>query len=359
MAVTEASDHIIITDPSAKIIYVNRGVSQITGYSENELLGKTPAVWGNQMPKEFYEKMWHTIKIDKQPFVGELTNKKKNGQLYEAEFSVSPILDDNGEIIYFVGVERDITKAKEVEKSKNEFVSLASHQLRTPLTAINWYAEMLLGGDAGKLNDKQKDYLEELAGSSRRMTDLVAALLNVSRIDLGTFTVNPQPTDVVKICKEVIKDLFVKINKKKLNIVEKYDKLPEINADPNLVNIIMQNLISNSVKYTRDNGIVKVSVSEVGEDVVFTVEDDGYGIPAAQQYRVFEKFFRGDNIIPVETDGNGLGLYMVKQILNTVGGSISFLSKEGVGTTFEAKIPISGMREREGSHILDQKGFGI
>lgn len=358
-AVDNASDHIIITDPDAKIIYANRGAERTTGYSMKELIGNTPALWGGQMPKKFYDKMWRTIKTDKQPFVGELKNKKKNGQIYDAEFSISPILNDNGEIIYFVGVERDITKAKEIERSKNEFVSLASHQLRTPLTAINWYAEMLLGGDAGDLNVKQKDYVNELHGSSKRMTDLVAALLNVSRIDLGTFTINPQPTDVIKITKEVIKDLCVRIKKKDLKVVEKYEKLEKINVDPNLLTIILQNLISNAVKYTAEKGIIKISISRSDADVIMVVEDNGYGIPLHQQDRIFEKFFRADNIIPVETDGNGLGLYMVKQILESAGGSISFTSKEMEGTTFIVKIPASGMKGREGARILEQKGFGV
>lgn len=358
-AVDNASDHIIITDSNAKIVYANSGAEKVTGYSIKELVGSTPALWGGQMPKEFYEKMWHSIKVDKQPFVGELRNKKKNGQIYDAQFSISPILSDKGEIIYFVGVERDITKAKEIERSKNEFVSLASHQLRTPLTAINWYAEMLLGGDAGKLSAKQQDYVKELHGSSKRMTDLVSALLNVSRIDLGTFTINPQPTDVINITKGVIKDLFVRINKKNLKIAENYEKLEKINADPNLLTIILQNLISNAVKYTAENGIVDISIGKDGPSVKMVVKDNGYGIPLYQQDRVFEKFFRGDNIVPVETDGNGLGLYMVKQILDSVGGSISFVSKEGEGTTFTVKIPASGVKGREGTRILEQKGFGV
>lgn len=359
LAVDNASDHIIITDPDAKILYANKGVSKITGYSKEELIGSTPALWGGQMPKAFYENMWRTIKVEKKSFVGELTNKRKDGQLYEAEFSVSPILNDAGEIIYFVGVERDVTTAKKIEKSKNEFVSLASHQLRTPLTAINWYAEMLLSGDAGKLNDKQLEYVSELEGSSRRMTDLVSALLNVSRIDLGTFTINPKPTDIIKISKGVLKDLFIKISDKKIKIIEEYEKLPEINADPNLVTIILQNLVTNAVKYTPELGTVKIGIKEEGEYVLIAVEDNGYGIPLYQQDRIFQKFFRADNIVPVETDGNGLGLYMVKQIVDSAGGSISFTSKEGEGTIFIVKIPSSGMKRREGTRILEQKGFGI
>ena len=268
-------------------------------------------------------------------------------------------MNDKGEIIYFVGVERDITKLKEIERAKNEFVSLASHQLRTPLTAINWYAEMLLGGEAGGLTDKQKEYVEELGSSSHRMTELVGSLLNVSRVDLGTFTIDPRPVDVTKVSKEALKDLGVKISEKKIKIVEKYAKLPEINVDPNLLGIILQNLISNAVKYTPELGTVKVIIDKKDEDIVIKVEDNGYGIPLYQQDRIFEKFFRADNIIPIETDGNGLGLYMVKQILMSSGGSISFISKEGIGSTFEVRLPLSGMSKREGPRVLEKKHSGI
>lgn len=354
-AVDDASDHIIITDPDAKIIYANRGAERTTGYSVKEMVGKTPALWGKQMPKEFYERMWHTIKIEKKSFVGKVKNRRKNGENYLSEFSISPILNDKEDIIFFVGVERDITKAEEVDRSKSEFVSLASHQLRTPLSAINWYAEMLLGGDAGALNDKQKDYTSEIYASSRRMAELVGALLNVSRIELGTFAIEPKPTNIRDIADSVIKELEPKIAAKNQAIVRNYSEdVPElINIDPNLMRMILQNLISNSVKYTPDGGKISIAISETENDIVLKVVDNGYGIPLSQQGRVFEKFFRADNIIPVETDGTGLGLYIVKEVVEKAGGAISFESEENVGTTFVVTIPISGMKQRSGTRSLN------
>ncbi len=354
-AVDNASDHIIITDPDAKIVYANRGAERITGYSVKEMIGKTPALWGKQMPKEFYERMWHTIKTEKESFVGKVKNRRKNGENYLSEFSISPILNDRGDIIFFVGVERDITKEEEVDRSKSEFVSLASHQLRTPLSAINWYAEMLLGGDAGVLTDKQKDYTSEIYASSRRMAELVGALLNVSRIELGTFAIEPKPTDIRDIADSVIKELEPKISAKNQAIVYNYSEdVPDlINIDPNLTRMILQNLISNSVKYTPDGGRISIAISKTENDVVVRVADNGYGIPLNQQGRVFEKFFRADNIIPVETDGTGLGLYIVKEVVEKSGGKIGFESEENVGTTFVVSIPISGMKQKLGTRSLN------
>jgi PAS domain S-box-containing protein len=357
LAVDNASDHIIITDADAKILYANRGAERTTGYPMKEMLGKTPALWGKQMPKRFYENMWNVIKVEKKSFTGEVVNKRKNGELYTAEFSISPILSDAGEIIYFVGVERDITKAKEIDRSKSEFVSLASHQLRTPLSAINWYAEMLLAGDAGALSDKQKDYTSEIYASSRRMAELVGALLNVSRIELGTFAIEPKPTDIRAISDSVLKELEPKIHSKNQAVIRSYsEEVPkELNLDPNLTRMILQNLLTNSVKYTPDGGRISVSLSRSDGYITMIVTDNGYGIPLEQQERVFQKFFRGDNIIPIETDGTGLGLYMVKEVVEKSGGSIHFESEENVGTTFRVSIPIAGMKRKEGTKTLEAK----
>lgn len=353
LAVDNASDHIIITDPKGTILYANKGAEHITGYSHDEIMGKNPRLWGGQMPKEFYQKMWQTLSKEKQPFVGKLQNKRKSGELYEAMSSVTPILDDAGNIIYYVGVERDITRDVEIDRSKSEFVSLASHQLRTPLSAINWYAEMLLGGDAGKLSAKQKDYTDEIYASSKRMSDLVGALLNVSRIELGTFAVEPKPTNVAEISDSCIQETQSKISSKHQFIEKKYAKdIPIINVDPNLTRVIFQNLISNAVKYTPDGGKITIALERADGHFKLSISDTGYGIPAHQQEKVFSKFFRADNIIPIETDGTGLGLYIVKEMLDKIGGSVSFESEENKGTTFSVSMPLSGMPKKEGTRSL-------
>jgi PAS domain S-box-containing protein len=136
LAVDNASDHIVITDPDGVILYANRAVEKITGYSHSEVIGNKPSLWGKQMPEEFYNNLWKTIKEEKTNFIGELNNRRKNGEIYVAEASISPILNSNNKVIFFVGIERDITLLKEISDAKTEFVSVASHQLRTPLTGI-------------------------------------------------------------------------------------------------------------------------------------------------------------------------------------------------------------------------------
>ncbi len=159
-AVASAGEHIIITDFDGKIIYANKAAEEITGYSMKEMLGQTPRLWGGLMPREFYEKMWKTIKEDKKPFRGEIQNKKKNGQLYFANTRISPVLDENGNAKFFVGIERDISEEKALEKARADLLTLASHQLRTPLSGTKWLIETLRRGVLGRINKKQVAYLD-------------------------------------------------------------------------------------------------------------------------------------------------------------------------------------------------------
>lgn len=354
LAVESASDHIVITDSEGVVQFANTAAEKITGYSREEMIGKKAGrLWGGLMPKEFYKNFWDVIKIRKKPFVGEIRNRRKNGEEYVALVDASPILDENGDIRFFVAIERDITKEKAIDRAKTEFVSLASHQLRTPLTTITWYAEMLLGGDVGEITEKQKRYIEEIYGGGRRLVSLVNALLSVSRIELGTFSVEPEPSDVVDICMITLKELAHFIEEKKIELTTSFEKnLPQIPTDKNLTKIVFQNIISNAIEYTPEHGKIAVAIKKEGENMVFSVADSGIGIPASAQSKIFEKLFRADNAIETRTDGTGLGLYVVKAIVDQGGGKIWFTSKEGEGTTFYVTIPLSGMTAKKGEKKL-------
>lgn len=355
LAVKDASDHIIITDIRGKIVFANAAAEKITGYTYEQMKGKTPALWGRQMSAEFYQKFWQTIQ-SKKSFMGEIRNKRNGDVEYWAEIHVSPVLDENNNILFFVGIERDITKAKEVDQAKTEFVSLASHQLRTPLSAINWYTEMLMAGDAGIITKDQEQYLKEIYSGSQRMVDLVNALLNVSRLELGTFIVEPTEGSLQEIADDVLKELENQVTSKQLQVSKDYDsKIPKLLIDIKLTRIVFQNLLSNAVKYTPDQGTIFVSIiinPSNGEEVLIKVADTGYGIPKYQQDRIFSKLFRADNVKKMETEGTGLGVYIIKQIIDNAGGKIWFKSEENKGTTFFVTIPLGGMKKKEGSREL-------
>ncbi len=352
LAAEGASDHIVITDIDGKIIFANQAAEENTGYSRKEMIGKNPSLWGQQMPVEFYKKLWRTIKIEKKPFSGEVKNKGKDGRLYDAEIRLSPILGDKDEIIYFLGIERDITREKEIDRAKTEFVSLASHELRGPLTAINWYTEMLLGSKED-LSPRCNKYLQEIKAGGRRMVKLVNALLNVSRIELGTFTIKPELSSVTAIIDQILKTRQSKIKGRGLQITKSYQKhIPKVKIDPALIRTIMSNVISNAIKYTPAGGKISIEVSKKGKDIVFKVIDSGCGIPANQQHRVFEKLFRADNAVSIDPEGHGLGLYIVKSILDQAGGKIWFESALNQGSTFYVSIPVSGMKPQAGKKEL-------
>lgn len=354
LAVENASDQIVITDRDARIIYANQVIESNTGYSREEVIGRNPGeLWGGQMGKQFYHKMWKVIN-EKKIWEGELTNKRKNGETYIAALSIAPITDDLGEVRFFVGIERDITLEKEVDRMKTEFISVASHQLRTPLSAIKWFTEMLISEDAGKLTAEQRKFLEQVYASNERMIELVNSLLNVSRIEQGRITIEPTPTDLPKLVEEILIELKPKIDVKRLRVAQSsHSRLPKILVDSKLIRQVYANLLSNSVKYTRDGGEITILISKKGDEILSQIHDDGYGIPKDQQERVFTKFFRGDNILKVSAEGTGLGLYIVKSVVESSGGKIWFTSEEGKGTTFWFTLPIKGSPVRRGERTLE------
>ena len=357
MAVEAASDQIILTDQDGVIIYVNKGTENFTGYSREEILGQKSSLWGGQMPKEFYGEMWKAIRDDKKPFSAEVTNRRKSGELYDAELHISPVLDDGGEVRYFIGVERDITKVKEMDRAKDEFVSLASHQLRTPITTINWYLELLLEGDAGPLNEKQTKYFKTVYAASQQMNEILKAFLYVLRLEIGEVNMHARETNIAEVARKEIGEAMPDIQKKGIQVVEQYqESLPLLCIDTELIKIVFQNLISNAVKYTSNGGEIRVSCDfekknsvvanrAVAQDsILTTVQDTGIGIPPEAAEKIFTRFYRAENAKRLDPNGNGLGLYIVKKMLDIAGGSIWFSSEEGKGTTFYVLLPIDEER---------------
>ncbi len=230
----------------------------------------------------------------------------------------------------------DITEQKELDKAKTEFVSLASHQLRTPSATIKWYMDTLLSGEIGELSPKQKDYLTRVHKVNEGMIDLIETLLNVSRIEIGSIKPESKPTNVIELCESVLIELSYQIEEKKINIVKQYnDNLKDIESDPKFLRIVIQNLVSNAVKYTPDGGTIIITFKESSGEKAIIVSDTGVGIPEGEQDKIFTKLFRADNVRSlVGSQGTGLGLYLVKSIMEAMGGSISFVSEENKGSTF-------------------------
>jgi len=344
LAVDSASDHIVITDPDGIVLYANPAVTKITGYTVEETLGtKAGKLWSLPMDKEFYEKLWDTVKNQKKIFEGEIQNKKKNGEKYFAQVSISPVLNEKKEVEFLVGIERDITKAKEIDNIRSEFVSVASHQLRTPLTSIKWYIELLHEGNEN-FTDAQRDIFKEIETSNSRMITLVNDLLNVSRIEKGEkYVIVKEWGNIIEVLKSVSADQQILAQKKNINIVIDTSGFNEflMSFDKPKLYQSISNLINNAIKYSYENSTIDLVLKQnSNNEILISVSDHGIGIPEASKGRIFDRFFRAENAIKVQTDGNGLGLYFARAIVQDHGGQMWFDSVEGQGTTFTIKLPI-------------------
>jgi PAS domain S-box-containing protein len=236
----------------------------------------------------------------------------------------------------------DITKQKRIETAKSEFVSLASHQLRTPIAGIKWSAELLQMDAKDTLTERQQKYIDRLLLGAKRMAVLVDDFLRVSRFELGTFRPEYVEVNFKDIIEEILNEQTERITQKKVEIRTFYDEHTEtFVSDPNLLRMIATNLITNAVKYSKESGSVHIGYTATPEDIVFSVADNGIGIPAEDQERVFGKLFRAANAVRNVPDGTGLGLYIVKEAIDVLHGKASFTSTEGKGTTFEVTIPLS------------------
>lgn len=489
-AVDTSFDHIVIADPDGKILYVNHAAELLTGYSREEMIGKTPALWGRQMPQDFYETMWQTIKTEKNKYAGELTNKRKDGEKYLSSLRISPILDEDGKISFFVGIERDITeerksqlkivrhaaeleranafiaeekdraesvlrflksigegvfatdvagriifmnetaelmtgkvsekdslsqdifsfvhkghdgevpffivetalqekrtvtfpqdtflkrsdkeipiagtcslirdekgdiigiitvfqdvtKRHELDQMKDSFLSVAAHQLRTPLGGMRWSMELLLNGDLGRLPKSAKEVIQQLYENSQRMILLVNDLLTVARIDQDNGGREEKTSiRVEQVVSDVVKAMQPEADRRGVTIIlqkEKTVSLP-IMAPAKHFYEAFENILSNSIKYNKEGGTVTIHCEKKKGHVVVIIADTGIGIPEDSQSKIFAKFFRAPNAVRKETEGSGLGLSVVKSYLEEAGASIHFESEENKGTTFFIEFPLS------------------
>ncbi len=270
------------------------------------------------------------------------------------------------------GVAINVSKQKEISRAKTDFVALAAHQLRTPLSIIKWYSDYLLSGDAGKFNAEQDKYIKEIFHSNQRLIDLVNSLLDASRIDMGTFIIEPKPTDIIERAETALTKFYPQITKKKIKFEKQYDDFGLINLDPRLIQIVFENIISNAVEYTPEEGKIRLIVKKTDKNIFIKISDTGYGIPREEQPKIFTELFRGDLARKIQADGSGLGLYIVKAVVDKSGGKIWFespsldllleedqeiseftLDKQNMGTTFFITIPLKGMKPKTGTKKLE------
>jgi signal transduction histidine kinase len=288
-------------------------------------------------------------KMMKATLADKMKYRRKDSSEFYVAITVSPIVVDN-KVDGVIQVVRDITQEVAIDQAKNEFISLASHQLRTPLTATKWYSELLLDDEAGHLTPRQRKYAQETLNGTNRTIKLVNVLLDVSHVESGILGVYAEPTNIAQLLTKLMKGFTEETEAHQLLVSEDYEaNLPKLQVDPNLLQIILTNLLTNAIKYTPEKGVITLTLRNDRGGIVIAISDTGYGIPSAQQDKIFTKMFRADNARLRVADGTGLGLYLAKSIADYTGCDMWFESTENKGSIFYLRIPKKGMERKHGT----------
>lgn len=350
-------DGIMIINKHSKITYINDAGQKMLGFPLEYIIGKdcgricshhpgiSPNTPKDQCPtvlaRKLHRNITKTLKDD-------YYYTRADGSHFPVYISTNPVYvdgkDDGGILIF-----RDISEEKDIDKMKSEFISLSSHQLRTPITGINWLTESLIERGTKNLSPEQKKMIEDIRTSNSHMISLVNLLLTVARLDMGTFPIEPVLINIEDICASTLRDLESKIESKNIKMETSCPYgLKKYRADPRIMDIIFQNLLSNAVKYTKYNSTVSIRGRLVKNELIISVRDSGIGIPKEQQSKIFNRLFRAENAQATDTGGVGLGLYITKAVVEAAGGRIWFKSKLNVGTTFFVALPSKGMKAKKG-----------
>ncbi|MDP4009056.1 MAG: ATP-binding protein [bacterium] len=249
----------------------------------------------------------------------------------------------------------DITREKQIEQMKTEFVSLAAHQLRTPLSAIKWTLKMMLDKDLGPVTKDQENFLGKMYESNERMISLINDLLDITRIEEGRYLYKPDFERIEDIIKSVVDSYEEEAKRKNISLALTISSqsLPRVLVDGEKIRLVFQNLVENALHYTPKNGAITVTVTldKKSNEIETVVQDTGMGIPEEYQNRIFEKFFRANAATRVNTEGSGLGLYLVKNIVEAHEGRVWFNSKVNEGTAFHVALPIKAERDDIASNV--------
>lgn len=332
-------DGVIVTDKYGNILYLNKiaygklalTFHEIKGKAYSEVIsmkdGKGNIISSENMPIHLALSLQKKIMATYRYVPG----KDRN------EFSASVISMpfENEKVIEIF---HDLTREKEVYNLRSEFIAIASHELKTPLSAVKWYTELLL--EDKNLTQEQKEFLGYVERSGDRMGEIITTFLDSSWMESNA-KLNIEEINIKELIDEVLKELRYKVDNKKQILNIDLEEGIIVKADKRLLREVYLNLIGNSIKYTPNEGKIDVKIYKSNNELVSKIKDNGYGIPQEYQSKIFTKFFRANNILKYETEGTGLGLYLCKYIISKLNGKISFTSAENEGTEFAFSIPLS------------------
>ncbi|MDO8648796.1 MAG: ATP-binding protein [Candidatus Peregrinibacteria bacterium] len=337
-------DGLVATDENERILLVNKEFEKMLGWKEGEAQGKLLSevirmVDSNGNIISESERLV-TKTLNERTTTTTTTTiyyKRKDETSFPVSITVAPIFIGD-DLIGAVEVFRDITKEKEIDKAKSEFMSLASHQLRTPLTAIRWTMGKLQKELSEKVDARQAKMLEDGKTAAGLMSATITTMLQISLIESGQVALDKEDVRLHDFLERLIFTFQENYVQKEISLEVNCDKSLSILTDPTFLKELLGNLISNAIKYTPQKGKIWLSVTNEDTHLRVDVEDTGYGIPTDQQKKIFSKFFRGENVIGMDTEGTGLGLYLVALTAKLLNAEVSFTSEQDKGTTFTLRF---------------------
>lgn len=341
-----------ILDKDGAIIDSNASAEKLFGYERYEVEGQPHNLFYRQGGKGLVEKYMQEA-AEKGLFVGDVTMVKKNGEEFPAELTLTTVGDEKGGVAALIEIVHDLTKLKqaeriikkqleeikEVDALKEEYFYSTSHEFKTPLTTITSLTKMLLDGKIGMLSEKQREALELVYSDARRLRGAVQKILDIAKIESGRMVYNLDQVDLNPVFDNVMETMRVITESKRLKVSRKVEgKLPKVIADRERLMLVVENIMSNAVKFTSTGGSISIKASKDGDFVLVQISDSGVGIPEEDQKKIFEKYHHVKSGT-VSAGGSGLGLVICKKIVEDLGGSIWAESKLGEGTTIKFRLP--------------------
>lgn len=335
------NEGVILFDNEWKILMMNPKAQELLFIQEKEVAGKI--LTKDFSLKSIFHKNLYTISSLS---LGDFEKREhviERPQRIVLEITEVPVKDLNKRKIGSMRVLRDITREKEIGRLESKFITTASHQLRTPLSSIRWALDIIKNGEKGQLNDAQKEIIEKTYSSTTNLINLLEDLLNISKIEEGKFIYAFRQQDFLLFIKKILKDISIQLQERKLNLVFKEPdvKISQVNIDTDILSMSVRNILDNAIRYSLLGGTITVSLFQADRNLIFSVKDNGIGIPEEDKKFIFSKFFRAKNAQLFQTEGSGLGLYLAKNIVEKHNGRIIFESIENKGAEFSIYLPLN------------------
>jgi PAS domain S-box-containing protein len=332
-------DPILITNTRGQIYYVNPAWEQLTGYTFAEVMRKSPGMLqSGKTPETVYKQLWKNLLSGKTFTTDEIINRKKSGKEFQVHATYFPITK-GGKNRFFVQMFHDITRRKTIERQKDAFIGIASHELKTPVTTLAVYTELLEKRLEKKLSEKELYFIKNIKQQTKRLTGLINDLLSVSRIESGKVEVHAKKFDLNKLVTQVIVD-FQYVTE--THVITKEGVIEEnVFGDEHLIEEVLVNLLTNAIKYSPKADKVVVRLANDKKFASVTVQDFGFGIGEKDLPYIFERFYRTKEKNEERVPGFGLGLYICSQIIKRHKGKIWAVSKKGKGSSFSFFLPLA------------------